>query len=113
MNLYPFQGCCTAQILWGFNEGGYRETDRVDRDTRTGDALKLKLKEKLLLAQKQQQAVVICTTNSTQKEANRVLEEVGFYRHEKGMGSKRHPTLVYLWFYPIEEFNPKDKEYWP
>jgi hypothetical protein len=90
-----FPYCCTAKILVNFGESCISEGDNFQVDA---DIVKAELKNQIYLEKISGKALVVATTNTQQKTANRVLKELGF-SHSEWLQKEQHKnTKVRLWY---------------
>ena len=93
MQIKAFPLCCTAKIICDF--GGTR-TSEGNQGATNEKKLKFDIQSKLDWYPKG--TVLVATTNSTQRVANRVLKELGFF-HSKWMYKSQHrSTKLRVWW---------------
>lgn len=92
MIITNFPGCCVAKVIHNF--GGTNVTEGI-KETISIDEIKKRL---LDITFRYYGCILIATTNSEQKEANKALKEMGF-KHSKWIPKQAHSeTKVRLWW---------------
>ena len=99
LDMAGFPHCCTANLISSFGGTGTAFfTDNVSSDNIV-KALEVCIDKTL----RQGKAMVICTTNDEQKEANKALKEVGF-SSSKWAKKENHPeTRLRVWYYVVND----------
>jgi hypothetical protein len=102
MRITDFPNCCTAKIVYDFGETA---VSGMYKGARTKKEVRKYLKEELLWSRGV--ACVVVITNSSQKNTNAVLRELGFC-HSPWMEKKPHSnTKIRLWWKPPTENKKK------
>lgn len=96
-----FPNCCTGTVAFNFGETDVNGCGNHD-------VKELGLKQQLIniLDENKEDgyAFVICTTNSQQPTANKLLKSMGF-SHSTWMSKDEHPeTKVRIWWMPLEKW---------
>lgn len=104
MQVKNYPNCCTAKVIVGFGQTNTadHEIRPVNNELSVGEIKRL-IDERLNSYSIQQMATLTCITNDQQVNANKALEELGFYSSD-WMSKKQHSeTKVKLWWFPINE----------
>ena len=93
MNKIGFPGCCTAEILNGFDK-----IATMQWNLRTNIPTKEEVFEQCLKSRQAGQGILIAILTNTQKEGLKVLKECGFTR-TRAISKTHHPEtkLILLW----------------
>lgn len=102
MEIRDFPYCCTAQLMVGFGEsevaeGGDFKMSLEDMKSRISMQMNYWVEEDC--------AMVVATTNSEQKTANKALKELGFDCSEWMYKSQHPETKVRLWWLNVAKKN--------
>lgn len=101
MDVYDFEGCCTAGIVVGFGQTNTAEYGRHAEYTVTEIIAELTREE--VLHKDLGYGILTCTTNNEQKNANKALKIAG-WKHSRWCSKGSHPeTKIRLWFKPLVE----------
>lgn len=90
-----FPACCTAVIMKDFGESGVAEGgDKLY----TEKQIESYINKTINIQRKYGKAMVVATTNSEQKVANKVLRKLGF-KYSKWSSKNQHKnTKIRLWY---------------
>jgi Fe-S cluster assembly ATPase SufC len=102
MKIDSIASCCTAKILSYFQEaeGVGLEFQYPGQDIgTTKEALLNKMLEQKLAGQ----AMFIAFTNDAQKDANKLLKEVGFKSTKWATKTQHANTRLKLWWYSLDQ----------
>lgn len=99
MYLLDFPGCCTASVLTGF--GGTRTGQYGRLDKYTDETLYQAIEQELAIAHMKNHALVFATTNSQQKQAERVLRKIGFRKVGTSAKKQHEEFTLSGWVYKL------------
>jgi len=100
MRTEEFPNCCTALVLTDF---GQTELSGYGNHPVNAVSLEKEIRETIDNTE-EIYAVLVATTNSQQKVANKVLKKIGFKGTEQ-MSKGQHKTKLTLWWYPLRGTN--------